>query len=91
MQHIKLFEQFIKLNEANSALGSDVLKDKKLFDQVIKALMDFGKNSNKYRTSVITKKNLEKWLTVDAEENEDFDYLENLDFSMSGFFEYMDH
>jgi hypothetical protein len=81
-----------KLNESKIALGSEVLKNTNLFNEVVKTLLDYAKkNSTKYNLKVVTKNNLEKWLKEDADMNEDFDYLEDLDFTLSGFFEYMDN
>jgi hypothetical protein len=93
--HIKLFEDFLNENlisESNSALGSEVLKNTNLFNKVVKSLLDHAKeNRFRYNLKDVTKSNLEKWLKEDADMNEDFDYLEDLDFSLSGFFDYMDN
>jgi 6-pyruvoyl-tetrahydropterin synthase len=91
MKKIKNFEEF--LNEGSSsgyetAFGEDIIKDKKLFTHVINVLLDYVKNWES--SDSVTKRKLEKWLKVYALENDDFDFLENLEHTMDGFFEYYD-
>jgi len=81
------------LNEGSSsgyetAFGEDIIKDKKLFTHVINVLLDYVKNWES--SDSVTKRKLEKWLKVYALENDDFDFLENLEHTMDGFFEYYD-
>ena len=86
--YIKLFEQFIN-EQKETALGKDIAKNSKLFNKVIDALLGYAKTKSNYHAA--TKAKLSKWLKDDTEYNQDFDYLDDLDFSLSGFFEWLDN
>jgi hypothetical protein len=90
MKHIKLYEEFV--NEATkTAFGKDVAKNKKLLKEVAKTLLPLIKKKPGDDIDDITIADIEEWLEQDAVDNPDFDYYEDLDFSVDGFFEYFDN
>jgi hypothetical protein len=86
MKHVQLFEQFIG-EAAKSALGKDIVKNKKLFKEVVDALLPLAQD----RDDNVSIADVEEWLEQDADSNSTFDYLEDLGFSVDGFFEYFDN
>jgi hypothetical protein len=90
MKHIQLFEQFIG-EAAKTAFGKDVAKNKKLRKEVAETLLDLIKKKPGDDIDDITIADVEEFLEQDADSNPDFDYYEDLDYSVDGFFEYFDN
>ncbi len=90
MKHVQLFEQFIG-EAAKTALGKDVAKNKKLRKEVAETLLDLIKKKPGDDLDDLTVADVEEFLEQDADSNPDFDYYEDLDYSVDGFFEYFDN
>jgi hypothetical protein len=90
MKHVQLFEQFIG-EAAKSALGKDIAKNKKLRKEVAETLLDLIRKKPGDDVWDITVADVEEWLEQDVDSNPDFDYYEDLGFSVDGFFEYFDN
>jgi len=87
MKHVKTFESFITEAAPKSALGKDIAKNKNLFTAVVDTLFPLIQDQD----DSIKKADVEEWLKQNAPANNTFDYLEDLGFSVSGFFEYFDN
>ena len=90
MKHIKTFESYVLFESTpKSATGAEIAKNKALFNQVAKMLLPGIKQ--KPDTDDITIKDVEEFLQGDIQDNPEFDYLEDLGFSVDGFFEWYDN
>jgi hypothetical protein len=90
MKHIKTFESYVLFESTpKSATGEEIAKNKTLFNQVAKILLPGIKA--KPDTDDITIKDVEEFLQGDIQDNPEFDYLEDLGFSVDGFFEWYDN
>ena len=76
---------------AKTAFGKDVTKNKKLLKEVAKTLLPLIKKKPGDDIDDITIADVEKFLKQDAVDNPDFDYYEDLNYSVDGFFEYFDN
>jgi hypothetical protein len=74
-----------------TAFGKDVAKNKKLRKEVAETLLKLIRKKPGDDVWDITVADVEEWLEQDAVDNPDFDYYEDLDFSVDGFFEYFDN
>ena len=90
MKHIKLYEEFVN-EAAKTAFGKDVAKNKKLRKEVAETLLKLIRKKPGDDVWDITVADVEEYLTQDGVDNPDFDYYEDLNFSVDGFFEYFDN